>query len=76
MTNPVIETTQFGKKLRLLRHRRGQTLQQVSEVLGIHFSHLSRLEMGQKRPSSDLITKASEVFEVSPDQLIKDDLEV
>jgi transcriptional regulator with XRE-family HTH domain len=38
--------------------------------------HISRIEHSQKRPSSDLILRISRLFDVSTDQLMKDELEL
>ncbi len=65
----------FGKKLRLLRHKRGLTLRELSEMLGVHNSHVARIEQGLK-PSTNLIIKISHIFDVSIDVLMKDELEL
>lgn len=41
----------LGEELRRLREAAGLTLTQVAEQIGIHYSHLSRMETG-KRPAS------------------------
>lgn len=67
----------FGEKLRTLRKRRGMTLQELAEVLG-HADHtfLSRVENGKKPPSIELILLLSQIFNVTTDQLLKDNQEV
>ena len=65
----------FGTKLRILRERRGFTLRQLAELLGVHYTHLNKIELGQKRPSTDLVLKVAQVFDVTTDQLMKDDVE-
>ena len=67
----------FGEKLRLLREKRGITVRELASVLGIKsHSHIVGLEAGKHKPSADLIVKIAEFFEVSTDQLMKDDLEL
>ena len=66
----------FGQKLHYLRTQRDLTLRQVAEMVGVHYAHLNRIEHGAKRPSTDLVLKVAEIFNVSTDQLMKDDLEL
>ncbi len=65
----------FGKKLRILRQRQGLTTRQLGEMLGVHNSHITRIEQGLK-PSTDLIIKISHIFAVPIDMLMKDELEL
>jgi transcriptional regulator with XRE-family HTH domain len=66
----------FGEKLHALRQQRGLTLRQLADLVGVHNTHLSKIELGKKRPSSDLILQIASVFNVTADQLMRDDLEV
>jgi transcriptional regulator with XRE-family HTH domain len=67
----------FGEKLRTLRQRRGWTLRELATLLemGAH-SHLANLETGKNKPTAELILKIAELFAVSTDQLMKDELEL
>lgn len=65
----------FGEKLRILRKREGLTLRQLGQMLGVHNSHVARIEKGQK-PSVELILKLSHIFNVSLDSLMKDELDL
>ena len=67
----------FGDKLRTLRHRHGVSLRELAATLGLQsHAHLARIERGEKTPSADLILKIAQVFQVSLDQLMRDDLEL
>jgi transcriptional regulator with XRE-family HTH domain len=67
----------FGEKLRTLRKQRGMTLQELASELGFAtHSYLSKIERGQNMPTSQLILDVSRFFNVSADQLIKDELEL
>jgi transcriptional regulator with XRE-family HTH domain len=67
----------FGEKLRALRERRSLTVRQLASMLGINsHSHIVGLEAGKHKPSADLILKIADLFEVSTDQLMRDELEV
>lgn len=66
----------FGEKLRILRQRRGLTLMQLAELLDVHYTHLGKIELGKKRPSTDLVLRVADLFSVTTDQLMRDELEV
>ena len=74
MSSPHME--KFGQKLRFLRKQRGLTLRELGEMLGAHYTHLNNIEHGSKRPSTDLVLKVAQLFDVSTDQLMKDDVEL
>lgn len=66
----------FGQKLRRLRDQRGYSLRELAQILGVHYTHLNKIELGQKGPSTDLVLKVAQVFDVSTDQLMKDDVDL
>ena len=66
----------FGQKLRHLRDQRGYSLRELAQMLGVHYTHLNKIELGQKGPSTDLVLKVAQVFDVSTDQLMKDDMDL
>ena len=67
----------LGEKLRALREQRGMTTRQLSAQLGISSTgYISKLETGKKKPSLELLLRISLFFNVSTDQLLKDDLEI
>jgi transcriptional regulator with XRE-family HTH domain len=67
----------FGGKLRVLRKRRRMTLRELADALGYTaYSYISEVETGKLNPSLDLALKVSRLFNVSLDQLLKDELEL
>lgn len=67
----------FGEKLRILRGKRGLTVRELASILEIKsHSHIVGLEASKHKPSADLILKIAEYFEVTTDQLMRDDLEI
>ena len=67
----------FGQKLHRLRTERGLSVRQLAAALGIKSSsYISKLEKGQKNPSTPLLLKISHFFKVSTDQLLNDDMEL
>jgi transcriptional regulator with XRE-family HTH domain len=66
----------FGEKLQKLRERKGMSQEELAALLGFARSHLSRIERGVKMPHARLIIRLADIFEVSTDQLMRDELEV
>jgi transcriptional regulator with XRE-family HTH domain len=67
----------FGEKLRTLRKKESITVRQLASILEIKsHSHIVGLEANKHKPSVDLILKMADFFEVTTDQLMRDDLEI
>jgi transcriptional regulator with XRE-family HTH domain len=66
----------FGEKLRTLRLRQGLTTRQLAESLQTTNSQISRVENGLRKPSSDLIVKISNFFNIPLDKLMRDELDL
>ena len=66
----------IGEKLKTLRVKYGLTTRQLAEQLGTTNSQISRIENGLRQPSGDLIVKIADFFNVSLDQLMRDDLDL
>lgn len=48
----------FGKYLQILRHSKGVTVRQLSNMIFISASHISNIENGRRRPPKDDILKS------------------
>ena len=67
----------FGEKLRTLRMKHGLTVRELAHALGYTaHSHIGEVEMGRQKPSIEFALKVSRLFNVTMDQLTKDELEV
>ena len=67
----------FGEKLRALRTQRGLTLKELASALGyIAHGHISELEAGKKLPTIEFVLKVANLFDVTTDQLLKDELDL
>ena len=67
----------FGEKVRRLRQRHGLTQKALADALGLaSFSYLNEIEHGHKTPHPILIVKIADVFGVTADQLMRDEVEV
>lgn len=69
--------TRFGEKLRVLRTRDALTLQQLAHKLGLTaHGYISELETGKKLPTVEIVLKVARLFDVTTDQLLKDELDI
>ena len=66
----------FGEKLSSLRKARGLTLTALGNKFGVHNTYISQLEKGRRVPNADMILKIADYFDLSTDQLMRDELEV
>lgn len=60
--------------LRFLRNQKGMTQQAFADLLGIKRSSLGAYEEGRAKPSYDLLVQLTDLFPVSMDQLVREDL--
>ena len=72
-----ISIERFGEKLRTLRQARSLSLKELASGLG-YTSHgyISELETGKKQPTVEFVLKVARFFEVSIDQLLKDEIDI
>jgi transcriptional regulator with XRE-family HTH domain len=67
----------FGEKLRTLRKRQGMTVRELAEALGYSgHSHISEVETGKREPKVGFVLKIADFFQVTTDQLLRDDVEL
>ena len=67
----------FGEKLRMLRTKRGMTQRDLARALGyVTSGYISEVETDKKKPSLDLVLKVAQLFQVTTDQLTRDDVEL
>ncbi len=59
-----------GQRLRLIREARGLTLTGLAATTGISKSTLSRLEVGQRRPTLELLLPLAHAYRVPLDDLV------
>lgn len=71
------KATRFGEKLRELRMTNKIPMTDLAAQLG-YMSHgyISEIENGKKQPTVEFVLKVAHLFQVSTDQLLKDELEV
>jgi len=66
----------LGEKIRILRKRQGLTQTALAGMLDVDQSHIVKMEKGERLPSLEVLDKLMAIFNVSCDQLLKDDREV
>jgi transcriptional regulator with XRE-family HTH domain len=67
----------FGEKLRVLRTRRGMSLSNLAQALGLTSrSYISELESGKKKPTTEFVLGVAYLFNVTTDELLKDELDL
>ncbi|WP_445679526.1 helix-turn-helix domain-containing protein [Radicibacter daui] len=63
-------------RLRDLRMKKGRSLQEVAEAIGVSKTHVWELEKGRaENPSLEMLTKLSDYFGVTIRSLVGEDLE-
>ncbi len=66
----------FGEKLRTLREQQGYSLKQLGNILEVSKTYVWEMEKGQKIPNIAMLIKICDVFVISCDKLIRDELEL
>jgi transcriptional regulator with XRE-family HTH domain len=67
----------FGEKLKGLRTSKHMTLKELASVFGLTaHGYISEIEAGKKKPTADFVLKVARYFNVTTDELMKDELEV
>lgn len=67
----------FGQKLQVLRRRHGFTLKGLALALGYTaHGHISELEAGKKTPTAEFVLSVARLFDVTADELLKDEVEL
>ena len=58
------------KILRELREKRGLTLEQVADALGLRNQYVSNYELGKRRPDYDTLVRFADFYGVSVDYIL------
>lgn len=65
----------LGEKIKKLRKARQWAQSELADQLSVHVTHVSRLETDRYAPSLDLLRKIAEVFEVTTDYLLYEQID-
>ena len=66
----------FGEKLRILRLGQGYTTRQLADMLEVSHTHVIGIENGKRGVSTDLVLRIADLFDVTIDRLMRDELEL
>jgi len=66
----------FGTKLKTLRKHKKLSQVQLGTLLGVAHSHIGGMERGERLPSVPMLIKIADIFGVTTDQLVRDELEL
>ena len=66
----------FGEKLRTLRLRQGYTTRQLADRLAVSHTHVIGIENGKRGTSTELLLRIADLFQVTIDQLMRDELNI
>lgn len=67
----------FGEKLHALRIQHGMTLKELAHAVGYSaHGYITELEAGKKVPTTEFVLSVARLFNVTTDQLLKDELDV
>ena len=66
----------LGEKIQKLRKQQGLSQEALAEKVTVTRQTISKWELGQSLPDLDFIAQLSEIFNVSSDYLIKDEMVV
>ena len=65
-----LDMIEFGKRLKSARMKSGLTQEQLSSLLNVSRTHLSKMEQGERGCSLDSLVEIAEVLNVSTDYLL------
>ena len=63
----------LGEKLKLYREKHNMTQKEVAKILGVEPGTISKYELGMIEPNIESIKKLAEIFNVTIDELLKDE---
>lgn len=66
---------ELSEKIKKLRKQYGLSQQQLADKIDAHVTHISRIETDKYKPSVDFLKKMADVFEVTIDYLIDQNLD-
>ena len=63
-----------GEKIKALRKEKKWSQDDLSKAIGVHSKHISRYENNKVTPSPETLRKMADVFDVSTDYLLQDNV--
>lgn len=69
-TDPGEALSPLAQNLRRLRTERGWSQAELAEQVGVHLTHVSRVETGKYTPGLEFVVKAARAFGITVDELV------
>jgi transcriptional regulator with XRE-family HTH domain len=66
----------FGEKLYTLRMKNSLSQRQLAQAIDVDHRHIGRMEQNVTLPSAIMVLKIAEFFDVTPNQLMLDDVDL
>ena len=70
----IVASKSFGEKIKELRQQKGWSQDHLGSLINVHGRHVWKYETGKALPQAETLLKIAEVFDVSTDFLLRDDL--
>lgn len=72
-----VDMQRFGEKLRTLRLQRDMSVRELTKALGYTgHGYIYDIETGKKKPNVEFVLRVADLFHVTTDQLLRDELEI
>ena len=65
------KNTEFARRLKELRQKKNLSQTELGQLVGLHFTHISRYERGLSQATADKLKKLAEALGVTADYLIE-----
>ena len=62
----------LNEKIKILRKKKNISQQELAKLIGVHLTHISRLEHGYFQPSLGVLKRLVEIFDVNANYFIDD----
>jgi len=72
----IVVIQRLEEKLLTLRSRKKLTTRELAVALEVKYTHITNMEKRRSKPSLELLLRIAIYFEVTTDQLLRDELEV
>lgn len=62
---------EIGKKMRILRNKKGFTLEKVASLVKSRMQHISAIELGTKSVSDSMLNEILKIYDLEIQRIIK-----
>lgn len=70
LLRPRAASVEFGRRVRQRRHALGLSQLAFGEVVGLHFTYISDVELGRRNVTLETILRLAAALEVDPAELV------